>query len=147
MPDLTRTGKNKLGSREILTSASHRISASITDPSRINNLSRVIIFLDAERKFRGDLEFTRIKKPEIQEFGAKQHTNALKTFFYPDCTVDSGIAPDPAQCSWVLPPIGNWDLSLTLPRRILNCVFSIVKRCTSVKGYRLVTPGTKYLRR
>jgi hypothetical protein len=50
---------------------------------------------------------------------------AYRAFSYPDYTVGSGISPDPAQSrSRALPPIGNWAVALTLPRKLFtlfNC--------------------------
>ncbi len=65
------------------------------------------------------------KTPKTTVFGATVTTlapfgTAYRAFSYPDCTVGSGISPDPAQLrSRAIPPIGNWASALTLPRKLL----------------------------
>ena len=66
------------------------------------------------------------KTPKTFVFGATvmilaRWGAAYQAFFYPDYTVGSGISPDPAQLrSRAVPPIGNWAVALTLPRKLLT---------------------------
>ena len=62
------------------------------------------------------------KKPKTNVFGAICKTYACFPSFIRTVTVDSGISPDHALlCSWVLPPIGNWNFhSAPCPEGVFN---------------------------
>ena len=94
------------------------------------NTSQPLCLASHSRPLLGTLVRFRVfsvlsAKKSLEVYSGHMNTQYYRAFifFYPDFTVDPGIAPSHApERSWVIPPIGNWEdrSSRTLPRR--SCI-------------------------